>query len=270
MKMPELPACSNCGARFIAPVKFCEMCGTPVIPHEPPEAANGETPESETGLSPPVKRKVRKVIAVPASPDPDLTGTADDLLLFPPELPVPIKPQPDKARVIGAIVLLVVVLAAAWFIGLPILTGNGGLGVFSKPVTTENTPLPLPGGINLTTTPTLLASPVPTPAFGPLIPQPTQKLPVGQKVFFQVRKDPDSARISISFAGSAGTDSISSADVKVTHPSGAVATGVILPLKGVTELTLDGSKGTDRVEIIAKMTSGQTYRVLDELVPFKG
>ena len=268
-KMPELPACRTCGARFLAPVKFCEVCGTPVLPHEPPEPAIPARPESGPVLPPPVKHKVRKLIEVPATPEPDHPGTAEDALFFPSEHPVPVKPDQARTRVIGAIVLLVVVIAAVWFIGLPMLTGNGGPGVFSKPVTAEITPLPHPG-INLTTTPTLPASPVPTPAFGPLIPQPTQKLPVGQRVFFEVRKDPDSARIFISFAGIAGTDSISSADVKVTQPGGAVATGVIMPLKGVTELTLDGSRETDRVEIIAKMTSGQTYRVLDELVPFTG
>ena len=270
-KMPELPACSNCGARFIAPVKFCEMCGTPVKPPAPAGPAHEVKPEPVDQPEPPhpVKPVVKKVIAVPASMGKDVPGTADEALYSPPENPVPVKPRADRARVIGGIVLVIVVLAAAWFIALPMLTGNGGQGVFGKPVTAEITPVPDPG-TNLTTTPTPTESPVPTPAFGPLVPQPTQQLPVGQKVFFEVRKDPVNARISISFAGSAGTDSISSADVKVTQPGGAVATGVILPLKGVTELTLDGSKKTDRVEIIAKMTSGQTYRVLDELVPFKG
>jgi hypothetical protein len=34
----------------------------------------------------------------------------------------------------------------------------------------------------------------------------------------------------------------------------------------MTEITLDGSKETDRVEIIVKMSSGETYRVKDELM----
>jgi hypothetical protein len=49
-----------------------------------------------------------------------------------------------------------------------------------------------------------------------------------------------------------------------------VATGIILPLKGVSEITLGGSDKTDRVEIIAQMSSGETYRVYDELVPRTG
>ena len=92
-------------------------------------------------------------------------------------------------------------------------------------------------------------------------------IPSNQKIYFQVQKNPVTSKISVIFAGSAGEGSIKSADIKVTHPDGSVATGIILPLKGVTEITLDGSKETDRVEIIAQMSSGGTYRVYDELVP---
>ncbi|MFA6225297.1 MAG: hypothetical protein WC620_03720 [Methanoregula sp.] len=72
----------------------------------------------------------------------------------------------------------------------------------------------------------------------------------------------------VTFAGSAGHDSINSADIKVTHPDGSVATGIILPLRGVNEIILDGSEQTDRVEIIALMSDGKTYRVYDDLVSF--
>jgi hypothetical protein len=108
----------------------------------------------------------------------------------------------------------------------------------------------------------------PTPASRALVPLPTQLIPTDQKFYFQVQKNPITSKISVIFTGSAGEGSISSADIKVTHTDGSVSTGIILPLKGVTEITLDGSKETDRVEIIAKMSSGETYRVYDDLVPF--
>ena len=151
-KMPELPACSNCGARFIAPVKFCEMCGTPVKPPAPAGPAHEVKPEPVDQPEPPhpVKPVVKKVIAVPASMGKDVPGTADEALYSPPENPVPVKPRADRARVIGGIVLVIVVLAAAWFIALPMLTGNGGQGVFGKPVTAEITPVPDPGYAEVT------------------------------------------------------------------------------------------------------------------------
>jgi len=293
-KMPELPACSNCGARFIAPVKFCELCGTPVIPQDVPAVVQETRPEPviEPEHLSPVQPAVRKEIAspVPQTPelpphpqvqpaikkeivDPGPSGlelpmTADDVLFFPPGDTVLVKPpRGDKVRVIGGIVLLVVILAVIGFIALPILTGNSGAGGINKPAAASVAPLP-DQTTALTTQPTPTTTPVPTTAFGPLVPQPTQLLPAGQKVYFQVQKDPVSAKISVIFAGSTVANSVSSADVTVTQPGGAVATGIILPPKGVYELTLAGSRGeSDRVEILAKMTSGQTYRVFDALVP---
>jgi hypothetical protein len=153
--------------------------------------------------------------------------------------------------------VLIAIIAAVYFIGLPMLTESGGFSAHSNPPAAETTPLPEPAII-----------PTPTPASRALVPLPTQLIPSSQKLYFQVRKNPVTSKISVIFTGSAGVGSISSADIKVTHPDGSVSTGIILPLKGVSELTLEGSKETDRVEIIAEMSSGETYRVYDELVPF--
>jgi len=90
-------------------------------------------------------------------------------------------------------------------------------------------------------------------------------VPSVQKSYFHVEKSPITSRILITLAGSAGHGSIQSADVTVTRPNGSVSTGIILPLNGVTEIVLDGSKEADRVEIIALMSEGRTYRVYDAL-----
>jgi hypothetical protein len=105
-----------------------------------------------------------------------------------------------------------------------------------------------------------------TPASGALVPQPTVTLPSAQKIYFHVQKDPITSKILVILTGSAGSGSISSADVKITHADGSVSSGVILPLKGINEITLAGSREPDRVEIIAKMSTGETYRVYDNLV----
>ena len=154
--------------------------------------------------------------------------------------------------------MLIAIIAAVYFIGLPLLTKSGVFSAPSNPPAAEITPLPKPTVVR--TTPPVMAS-------GAFVPQPTQLLPSGQKLYFQVQKNPVTSKISVIFAGSAGEGSIKSADIKVSHPDGSVATGIILPLKGVNEITLDGSKETDRVEIIAQMSNGGTYRVYDELVP---
>ena len=296
-KIPELFTCSKCGTQFIHPEKFCDLCGAPVIlkeipgPHadeipepaeeEPPEHDEDEIPEPDTDelleqygkeygedetleschtpKSPsPIKHEAKKLVTVPAPPERGSSETVDDALFLSPGKPeAPVKPLENKIKIIGGCIVLIAIIAAVYFIGLPMLTESGGFSAHSNPPAAEITPIPEPAIVS-----------TPIPASRALVPQPTQLIPTGQKLYFQVQKNPVTSKISVIFAGSAGVGSIKSADIKVTHPDGSVATGIILPLKGVTEITLEGSKENDRVEIIAKMSSGETYRVYDELVPF--
>ncbi len=224
------------------------------------EYGEDETLESYHKPKPPspVKHQAKKPVTVPSPPARGSSETVDDALFFSPGKPeAPAKQRVNKARIIGGCVVLIAIIAAVYFIGLPILTDSGGLSAHSNATAAEITPVPEPAVVT-----------TPTPASRALVPQPTQLIPTGQKLYFQVQKNPVTSKISVIFAGSAGEGSISSADIKVTHPDGSVTSGIILPLKGVTEITLDGSKETDRVEIIAKMSSGETYRVYDGLVPF--
>ncbi len=210
----------------------------------------------------PIHFKAKKPVTVPAHQAGGSSETVDDTLFFPDKEPVTAKTPANKIRIVGGSILLVTILAAVFFIGLPVLMNNWDFITHSNPTAAEITPTPEPA-IARTPPPTLAA-----PASRALVPLPTQLIPTDQKFYFQVQKNPITSKISVIFTGSAGVGSISSADIKVTHSDGSVAAGVILPLKGVTEITLDGSKQTDRVEIIAKMSSGETYRVYDDLVPF--
>ncbi len=267
-KMPDLPTCRNCGALFIAPVKFCERCGSKVIPVENPAPGAVETPAAAGKPEPPapVQSMVKTMVTVPAPSGRARSGSIDDAQTLRSEAPEPVKEKAVPPRWIGGIVLLVVLLAATSFIALPVLTGSGALAGLNKPAAAAITPLPATTEV-LVTPPALLETPLVPDALAPL---PTQLIPTGQKVYFQVQKNPANARISVIFAGSAGINDISSADVRVTHPGGSVATGIILPRKGVNEISLEGSEDADRVEIIARMADGKTYRVYDELVPGKG
>jgi len=224
------------------------------------EYGEDETLESYHKPKPPspIKHEAKKPVTVPAPPERGSSETVDDALFLSPGKPeAPAKPLVNKIKIIGGCIVLIAIIAAVYFIGLPMLTESGGFSAHSNPPAAEITPIPEPAIVT-----------TPTPASRALVPQPTQLIPSGQKLYFQVQKNPVTSKISVIFAGSAGEGSISSADIKVTHPDGSVTSGIILPLKGVTEITLEGSKETDRVEIIAKMSSGETYRVYDGLVPF--
>jgi len=204
----------------------------------------------------PTHHEAKKPVTDPALQRRGSSKTADDALFLLDTEPAPAKPPVNKIRIIGGGIVLITILAAVFFIGLPMLTGIGVFSAHSNPTAAEITPIPTIASLTVK----------PTPASRALIPQPTQLNPADQKFRFQVRKDPITSKITVIFTGSAGEGSITSADVKVTHADGSVTMGIILPLKGVSDITLDGSKETDRVEIIAKMTSGETYRVYDDLV----
>lgn len=201
------------------------------------------------------------------TPDRPGLGSPDivnDALYFPKKKPEPAGTPVNWTRVIGGLVVIAVILAAVYFIVLPLFSENKDPGIHSSVTVADITGLP--------EAPAVTTIPYGRPgtgssSSGPLVPLPTETIPSGQKLFFHVDKDPVTAKITVIFAGSAGVGSISSAEVKVTHPNGAVASGIILPLKGVSEITLDGSKDTDRLEIIATMTTGESYRVRDELLP---
>jgi hypothetical protein len=292
-RIPELSTCSKCGTQFTHPEKFCALCGAPFKLEEIPEPAEEETPEQyedeipepdtdqllekygkeygenetlesyhQPKSTPPIQHKAKKPVTVPALQGRGSSETVDDALFLLDKETVQAKPPVNKIRIIGGGIVLITILASVFFIGLPILTGIGGFSTHSNPTAAGITPLPEPT-IAKTTPPTLTA-----PASRALIPLPTQLIPTDQKFYFQVQKNPITSKISVIFAGSAGGGGISSANIKVTHTDGSVSTGIILPLKGVTEIILDGSKETDRVEIIAKMSSGETYRVYDDLVYF--
>jgi len=213
------------------------------------------------------KSKAGKQSVTPSPSGPGSPVSVDDALFLSDKKPAPSKTPVNRTMVIWGIVVLAAIIAAVYFIVLPMFAGNGDSGLHSSVTVTDITNLPEPTLVN--TIPSGLTG-TPAQASGSLVPLPTEVIPSGQTLYFHVDKDPVTAKITVIFAGSAGVGSITSADVKVTHPNGAVATGIILPLKGVNEITLDGSKETDRLEIIAKMTSGETYRVRDELIPLWG
>jgi hypothetical protein len=300
-KIEELPVCSKCGAQFIAPVKFCELCGTPALAVETypdgEEESYGPEPEADepeiyeqdsTGLEF-QESDVPEPEPEPAIPEPEFIepeadyedpapapiisaakkpkAIAEKIPLPGPEPePAPVKKPAqfpvNKTLVIGGIVVLLLVIAGVYFVALPMLKGGTTPPVTAAPPTMEVTPPPVPADtvVPEVTVPTT----VPTPTLDPHVPLPTDPMPANQVVYFDVQKDQVNKEITILFQRGPGENLISFADVRVTYPDGSVATGMLKPSQG-NELVLKGSKGTDRVEVIAHMYSGKSYRVWDRL-----
>ena len=226
--------------------ELLEQYGEEYIDDETLESLHKVKPASR------IQPKTKKPVTVPPIPGRGSSETVDDALFLADTEAAPAKPQVNKIMIIGGIIGLITILAVIFFIGLPLFKGTSVFNTNSNPVSAEITPV---------TTITTLAVKL-TPASGALVPQPTETIPISQKVFFHIRKDPITSKISVIFTGSG----VSSADVTVTHSDGSVTSGVIQPLKGVNEIPLAGTKEPDRVEIIVKMSTGETYRVYDNLV----
>lgn len=140
-------------------------------------------------------------------------------------------------------------------------------GCSSPPPQPVVTPTPTPAATPEPTTP---PTPVPT-SKASTIPGPTDTLPPQWPVSVTVEKSGMYSRTIIThFDGGKGLMYTSRMDVRVTYPDGTVLTdGIIKPKMGDTVEIL-GSNGTDRVEVMLTMASGQTYKVIDRQMAYKG
>jgi hypothetical protein len=116
--------------------------------------------------------------------------------------------------------------------------------------------------------------PAPPPAqgqnpAGTLVTGPVVTLPVTTSVDIQVmQKDSVYSTVDVVFGGGNGQLQVSSCDVIFTRSDGTSESRKLQPEKGAT-ITLQGTKGTDRVEVSVTMKDGKTYRVIDQLVPYR-
>ncbi len=118
---------------------------------------------------------------------------------------------------------------------------------------------------------TLPGGPGPGPNAGGGAPTtgPTVTMPPEKAVEIQINeKDPIYATITVIFAGGKGQIAVTDILVQVTLADGKVVTGHLKPIKG-NELTFQGTKETDRIEIWVSLNDGTTYKTIDQLVPYR-
>ena len=122
-----MPFCTSCGKEVEPGKKFCEYCGTPL---EQPAAAPA------TPAAPPA------VSAAPVSPQ-----------------PAPVQPSggSKKTMIFAGIVVVLILIAGIYFIGLPMLSGSQGTGSTPPRVTTLPTQVPTEASVTLS--PVMTADP---------------------------------------------------------------------------------------------------------------
>jgi hypothetical protein len=155
-------------------------------------------------------------------------------------------------------------------VGIPVILltalilAAGCAGIGGKPATPAPTTIATP-----VPTTEVATTAVPTTTAGSLVPGPTVTIPSNEAITVSVEKGGTYSTTVIStFNGGKGLNFVSRIDVRLTRPDGSVVTGVLRPIMGET-LELEGTNGTDRVEVTAVMKSGKEYKIIDQLVPYK-
>ena len=100
-------------------------------------------------------------------------------------------------------------------------------------------------------------------------PGPTQTIPPQEEISVSVEKAGTySTTIITHFNGGKGINFVSRLEVRVTRPDCSVVSGQLKPMMGET-LELEGTQGSDRVEVVATMKSGNVYTIIDRQMPYK-
>jgi hypothetical protein len=104
---------------------------------------------------------------------------------------------------------------------------------------------------------------------GTIAPGSVVTLPVTTAVDVQVmQKDSVYQTVDVVFGGGNGQVQVSSVDVVFIRSDGTSETKQLKPEKGAT-VTLQGTKGTDRIEVSVTMKDGKTYKIIDQQVPYR-
>ncbi|MDD1673014.1 MAG: hypothetical protein LUP99_01215 [Methanomicrobiales archaeon] len=100
-----------------------------------------------------------------------------------------------------------------------------------------------------------------------LTPGPTQTMPAGKELIFNIERDPVQPTITVEFRGGAGQFQVRSIEVTVVRSDGIVLTKSLDSYVGSVAI-FDGTKGSDRVIITVTLVTDQSYRVVDQLFDY--
>ena len=111
------------------------------------------------------------------------------------------------------------------------------------------------------------ATPAPTTEVS-LKPGPTQTMPPGKEVTFQITPGYPSQfthDLTITFNGGKGQDYVNGIALRVTKSNGEVVEKTLQPRIG-DAVTINEAEGDNRVEITVSLVTGGSYKVTDEVV----
>ena len=240
--------CTSCKTPLSGNALFCENCGMSVTAMVP----SGATPPP-----PPV-------FAPPAPPPEEPAGQPAPLKeepAPPSTVSPPAHPPRNRKLLIGAgiVVVVLVVLVAAFTLNfsslLPTIGIQNNEGA-NTPVTAAPTQVNYRSENALVNTVSLTVAP-------------TQVLPEGNKLTVVAEKDPLNLVVTVKFEGGPGKGLVQDNKVILTRSDGTVTQGKLDFSRNPSELSLQGTRGTDRLQVIVTMRSGVTYTIVDQLLPYR-
>ena len=243
-KIESFPVCRNCGRPLSAEVKFCEHCGA-----------------SREGSGSPAPAPVPVVPQAPVPPVPEAVVAAHAPVQPAPKAPGQKNPLPKNTLVLAGVIGAVILIAVVIFVVLPMLSGSAGTSTSSgfssiKPTATTA------GSAGKTTKTTTVSS-----AGSSTVTGPTQTLPAAYDLYFQVDKDAISGDVTVTVTGPS-RNVVNDIEVTLHRADGQVITKDIIPGQKMTEVTLAGTRNSERVEVTVQFYSGDKYKVIDKIAEF--
>ncbi|MCK9580740.1 MAG: zinc ribbon domain-containing protein [Methanoregula sp.] len=294
LRVSPPPACKKCNLPLAPGTNFCESCGTPVgttpefsVPDDAPPTTYHQKGKSSKSRKAKKKALKKDEFVHPAMLEPELAGretaaadpgTMDKMVedsdtihnAILPAVPEPRTacrpvPRPKTMHVIAGIVIIGIVVAYA------IITGHVHIPAFPNPQygVTPVDPIPsapIPGiSASITATP----GPEETTGEALLVPGPTQVPPESYLIWLQEERNPITNRVTVIFNGGKGQRAVREVLVRLYRSDGQVMEQAFRPLTIGEGASLQGTKFTDRVEVIITYNNGDSYTVIDRVFTYR-
>jgi hypothetical protein len=98
---------------------------------------------------------------------------------------------------------------------------------------------------------------------------PTQTLAKDTELYLDASKDNTNAIVTIRFNGGPGMGLVKDNQVILTRSDGTVTEGKLNFDQRLSEVTLQGSRGTDHLQVRVTLYSGATKTIVDKLLPYR-
>ncbi len=256
--------CPACHAPVSPEMMFCETCGAPVANHPSGTRDTPPGPPADPAAEFTPVRAESAPVQSPPSHLPKIEGDAvgEETPAGTHETPANVTGRPSGTLIGAGIVVALVIIAVLVFQS----------GIFSPvaqplPNTSIQDPVqPDYGGLSETDYYRSSEARVDTVT---LTVVPTQTMEKDTELYFDVSKDSSKALVTVQFNGGPGIGLVRDNHVILTRSDGTVTEGRLNLNQRLSTVQLQGSRGTDHIQVIVILHSGEKRIVVNKLLPYR-